>query len=105
MDHSNFITYVNIRLQKIQNTPKREVKLVIVNELYEYIIENKWFLQKHFEFYKIIKNKLYDIKNSLDVAHNTIELYDIFDVDKYIEILDNYEKESDQNTGKIIITI
>ena len=88
MDQSEFLTYVDIRLQKIHRIHHRKIKLVVVNELYEYVIQNKWFVKKHTKFYKTIRYKLQEIKTDLDTANNKKELYDIFDVDKYIKIFD-----------------
>jgi len=92
MSQLEFLTYVDIRLQKIYRSHHRKIKLATANELYEYVIQNKWFIKKHTEFYKTIKNKLYEIKTDLDTAINKKELYDIFDVDKYIKIFDTYDK-------------
>jgi len=82
------ISYVQKTLKDIDYALSKKEKCRVCKDMYDYIIVNKWFLLKNTKFFKTCKSKLQELKYQV-----TPPFYNLFDVDKYIEIFDNIEKE------------
>jgi hypothetical protein len=50
-------TYIN----KIETTKGTEKKIALINEQFEFLCENKWFLEEHKKFSDVVYNKIFEL--------------------------------------------
>ena len=57
-EHDNVIEIVQNYINLVANTENKDNKIDLVTELYEYLCNNRWFLDRHKKFSKVVYNKV-----------------------------------------------
>jgi hypothetical protein len=56
-----FINKVKFYLDTIEKTRGVHEKIALVNQQFEFLCENKWFLEKHKIFYNVVHKKIFEL--------------------------------------------
>jgi len=89
--HDDVCRYVGNALKEIKYAYYKKEKCRLTKNIFDYLIVNKWFLKKNTKFFEKCIWKLHDLKSQVTPSY-----YNLFEIDKYIEIFENIDKEFEE---------